>query len=169
MIVDVEGICKEILKEIRSSKNIEGVVQECVKKKEDGWQAEEGLILNHFLIYIPNDKALHNQIIHEHHDTRTLGHPRQYKTLEKIQRTYWWPRIHIQVKVYVHGCKNCQRTKLYPSKLMGLLMPNHIPECNWQIISVDLITQLLQSMAYDAIFVIINCLSEMIPIVPTNS
>src|ERR1700710_2956933 len=85
-----------------------------------------------------------------------------------ILRTYWWPRIHSQVAAYVRGCEKCQRTKTFPAKPTGLLAPNTVPEFNWQVVSVDLITQLPSSRSYDAILVVVDRLSKMIRLTPTN-
>lgn len=66
------------------------------------------------------------------------------------------------------GCEKCQRTKTFPAKPFGLLSPNPIPEHNWQFISVDLITQLPMSKGNDAILVVVDQLSKMIRLTPTN-
>ena len=48
---------------------------------------------------------------------------------------------------YVKGCDLCNQTKMFLTAPVGKLMPNHIPYRRWQIISVDLITELPQSKA----------------------
>src|SRR5882724_10107194 len=61
---------------------------------------------------------------------------------------------------YVKGCDLCNHTKNYPAPPARKLMPNHIPDHHWQIISVDLITKLPRSHGYDAIMVVVDCLSK---------
>ena len=61
---------------------------------------------------------------------------------------------------HVKGCDLCNCTKNYPTPLARKLMPNHIPDHHWQIILVDLITKLPQSHSYDAIMVVVDCLSK---------
>ena len=70
---------------------------------------------------------------------------------------------------YMKGCDLCNHTKNYPSAPAGKLMPNHIPDCRWQTISVDLITELLQSHRYDTIMVVVDCLSKCAHAVLTTS
>src|SRR5882724_12665223 len=70
---------------------------------------------------------------------------------------------------YTKGCDLCTRTKNYPSAPAGKLMPNCIPDCCWQTISVDLITELPRSHGYDAIMVIVDCLSKHAHAIPTTS
>src|SRR5882724_3035115 len=69
---------------------------------------------------------------------------------------------------YTRGCDLCNHTKNYPSAPAGKLMPNHIPNCCWQTISVDLITELLQSHRYDTIMVIIDHFSKHAHAIPTS-
>ena len=48
-------------------------------------------------------------------------------------------------------------------------MPNCIPYRRWQIISVDLITELPQSHSYDSILVAVDCLSKHAHFIATTS
>ena len=48
-------------------------------------------------------------------------------------------------------------------------MPNRIPYRQWQIISVDLITELPQSHGYDSILVAVDQLSKRAHFIPTTS
>ena len=61
---------------------------------------------------------------------------------------------------YAKGCDLCNHTKNYQAFLTGKLMPNCIPDHHWQIISVDLITELPWSHGYNAIMVVVDCLSK---------
>ena len=79
------------------------------------------------------------------HDSPIAGHPGQWRTLELVQRAFWWPGMATFIGKYVKGCDLCQRTKTFPAKPQGDLKPNEIPTRPWQIISMDLITQLPDS------------------------
>ena len=70
---------------------------------------------------------------------------------------------------YVKGCDLCNRTKTFPAALAGKLMPNRIPYRQWQIILVDLITELPQSHGYDSILVAVDRLSKEAHFIPTTS
>jgi len=58
--------------------------------------------------------------------------------------------------------------KTFPTPLTGRLMPNRVPDHCWKIISVDLITELPQSHRYNAIMVVVDCLSKQAHIIPTT-
>jgi hypothetical protein len=56
-------------------------------------------------IYVPEDQALHLDILKLHHDTPIAGHPRREKTLELVQRSYTWPGKSTFVKEYTNRCE----------------------------------------------------------------
>ena len=60
-------------------------------------------------------------------------------------------------------------TKIFPAKPQGELTPNEIPARPWQIISMDLITQLLDSQGYDSILVVVDRFSKMMHTMPTTT
>ena len=49
------------------------------------------------------------------------------------------------VAKYVKGYDRYNRTKIYPAKLSGQLIPTEIPKGIWEIITIDLITGLPES------------------------
>ena len=75
-------------------------------------------------MYVP--KQLRTSVICAHHDSTDAGHPGQDKTLDIITRNYWWPAVQQDVRQYVRTCGTCQRTKTYPARPTGLLIPNPI-------------------------------------------
>ena len=48
-------------------------------------------------------------IMTECHDTRYAGHLGVKKTLELIQRDFYWPTVQADVTAYVQTCEECQR------------------------------------------------------------
>ena len=60
------------------------------------------------------------------------------------------------VKAYVTGCDICQRMKNKPQQPYGPLLPNKVPEGPWEIITINLITQLPGSDGYNAICMIVD-------------
>jgi len=62
----------------------------------------------------------------------------------------------------------CQQMKNCPQQPFGLLMSNKVPNRPWEIISMDLITQLPESNGYNAICVIVNRLTKRAHFIPIN-
>jgi len=73
------------------------------------------------------------------------------------------------VKKYVTGCDMCQQMKNRPQQSFGPLMPNKVPNRPWEIISMDLITQLPESNGYNAICVIVDRLTKRTHFIPMFS
>src|SRR5882672_1052109 len=88
--------------------------------------------------------------------------------MDLIAHNFWWPQMGCYVVDYVKGCNLCNCTKTFPVPPTGRLMPNHIPNWHWQVISVDLITELLQSHSYDAIMVVVDHLSKCTHVILMN-
>ena len=84
-----------------------------------------------------------------------------------VSRNYWWPGLTGYTARYVRGCDTCNRTKSFPTKKVRKLSPNQVPDRRWQIISVDVIGELPESRGYNAILVVVDCLSKRIHTVPT--
>jgi len=80
-----------------------------------------------------------------HHDYLIAGHPGQWKTTELVACNFWWPRMGCYVADYVKGCDLCNHMKTYPVSPSGKLMPNQVPDHQWQVILVDLIMELQPS------------------------
>ena len=133
-----------------------------------GWTFENDLTCWHNRIVVPDINSLRERIIKENHDSILAGHPGCAKTIELIQRDYWWPSITKDCHSYVNGCSACQRSKPLRQKPLSLLAPNEVPENNWQIISCDFVTNLPRSKGYNSVMVCVDRLSKMVRLIPCN-
>src|SRR5262249_56210181 len=98
----------KLMDDIRKCKNWENrVIQEINKRKDLFWESD-GIVYRTGKIYIPNDEALRDRILHDHHYPPDIGHPGQYRMLELLKRTFWWPTIKTDVKRFIRGCDLCQ-------------------------------------------------------------
>src|SRR3979490_3335182 len=71
--------------------------------------------------------------------------------------------------VHCQVCDPCNRTKTFPASPIGKLLPNRIPDHRWQVITVDLITELPISQGYTALLVTVDCLSKCAHVIHTTS
>ena len=60
-------------------------------------------------IYVP--VSLRQTVMAEHHNTPFAGHLGRDKTIERVQRNFWWPRLTADIAAYVRTCPTCQQTK----------------------------------------------------------
>ena len=141
------------------------------EKSLQDWNYENGLLLYRGKIYIPHsiEDTLRQQIVQIHYDLPSARHPGRWKTYELVSRNYWWPRMTTFVKKYVMGCDMCQQIKNCPQQPFGPLVPNKVSNGPWEIISMDLITQLPESNGYNAICVIVDRLTKRAYFIPINN
>lgn len=167
----------DILKDIRKAKEMDKAVAKAMEAlrtnpnqlRRDDWAEEQGLILFRGRVYVPMDPDLRRRIVESHHDTPLAGHPGKWKTQELVSRNYWWPGIGRYIAEYVKGCDKCNRTKTFPTKPAGKLMPNRIPTRKWEVVTCDLITNLPESQGFDSIFVAVDRLSKRARFAPTKT
>ena len=122
-------------------------------------------------LYVPAGTSgkIRSDLMMELHDTPTSGHLGAAKTIERITRNFYWPKMHHDIKQYVNSCMACQSNKPSHQHPMGLLQPLPIPHRPWQQVSMDLITQLpLTSKGHDAIVVFVDKLTKCVHYAPTT-
>ena len=107
-------------------------------------------------IYMANNKKLREEILKEHHNPADIGHPGQYRMLELLKRTYWWPGLKKDIKKYMQGCLKCQQNKVQHQRKVGKLHPLEILMGPWQEISINMIGPLPSSNRINAILVIVD-------------
>ncbi len=127
------------------------------------------LLLREGKIYVPDHDSLRFDILQAHHDHKLRGHPGVRKTLQLIQRTFYWPRLRRDVNHYVRACHACARAKTPRHKPFGFLKPLPIGERPWMSISMDHIDSLPLSEGYDSILVVVCRLSKQGIFIPAKT
>nr|CAG8647205.1 594_t:CDS:2 [Entrophospora candida] len=105
-------------------------------------------------LVIPKNKELQTSLLQEYHDIPIAGHLGIDKTYEK----------------YITSCDSCQRNKSNNKQPAGLLQPLSTPLKRWEQVTMDFIVQLPTThKGYDAIIVIVDCLSKHAHFCPTHT
>ena len=137
------------------------------------WDVDDKNILRfQGAIYVPPDQAVRAEILRICHDDLLAGHFGFKKTLELIQRKYYWPKMNKDIKEYVRGCDMCQRTKPVRHKPYGEMQALRQPSKPFESISMDFITDLPPSTetshpkAFDSILVIVDRYTKMSRYIP---
>lgn len=121
-------------------------------------------------LYIPDHADLRELLIREHHDIGIAGHLGRNKTLESLQRHFYWPCMKKLVNEYIQTCVPCQRNKASNLQPAGLLQPLPIPARKWESVSMDFVVQLpLTANKHDAIFTVVDRLTKMVHFIPTTT
>jgi hypothetical protein len=124
------------------------------------WSERDGLLYYRGCIYVPPTSDLCRRIVSLCHDTWIAGHARRFKTLELVSRNYWWPNMSRYVGQYILHCDMCLCTKAQRRLPVGELQPLPILEDHWDTISMDFISELLESGRYDAIMVAVDLVGK---------
>ncbi|QRV99033.1 Retrotransposable element Tf2 protein [Ceratobasidium sp. AG-Ba] len=137
--------------------------------KVKNWSWNDGLLIFKNKIYVPNDDSIRKDILASRHDNMAAGHPGQFRTLELVNRKYYWKSLKKSVTSYVSHCESCIRNKHSNQLPPGLLNPIELPTRPWDHINYDLITGLPESEGFDAILTVVDRLSRMVHFIPTTS
>ena len=116
-------------------------------------------------VYISDSEDLCLCVLQKCHDSSAAGHFSFTKTLNLINRHYYWPNLRNAVQKYVKTCDTCQRIKtswvLFNDELKLLKASKH----SWTDISLNFITDLLKlkttadrsdEQLFDAILTVMN-------------
>ena len=119
-------------------------------------------------IYIPNDQALHLDIVKLHHYTLVAGHPGREKTLELVQRSYTWPGMSMFIKEYTNKCERCAQMKPCNLAPPGKLHPLELPDIPWTEVTVDFTTDLPLSNGLNSILIVVDCFLKEVEFISCN-
>ena len=111
-------------------------------------------------LVVPDHDELKIKILQAVHDSPSGGHPGRGKTLEIVQREYYWLRMFDTIRRYVGCCHTCRRSKASREKYHGLLKPLPVPERRWQDISIDFVVDLPESEGCKNIMVVVDRLTK---------
>src|SRR5260221_7679573 len=171
--ITLEGEEAAFMERIRWSDQFDDPVVKALKALDmgelcsDEWTHAEGVVLYRGKVYVPDNPQLCHDLVHVHHSATVAGHPGRWKMLELVSWNYWWPGLSRYVAKFVAGCDTCNRMKTFPMQKVGKLIPNKVPDRHWQVISIDMIGELPDSKGYNAVLMVVDCLSKRIHAVPT--
>ena len=106
---------------------------------------KNGMLFPKGKVWIPSDPSLRKLIMESEHDSRVAGHMGMDKTMELVDRNFYWPEMAKDIEDYVRSCEDCQRNKASRHKRHGALHPLELSYAPWDAISMDFITQLPKS------------------------
>ncbi len=108
-------------------------------------------------LFVP--KAACSQVLQWGHSSRHTCHPGASRTLEFLQRRFWWPTV-------INACLTCNQSKVSHHSPQGLLHPLSIPHRPWSHLSMDFITGLPLSQGNTTILVVVDRLSKAARFIP---
>ena len=132
----------------------------------------DGLIDFRNRLFVPDVPKLRLEVVHRTHSSGPAG-PGRVKTLDLLNRTYWWPGIAEFTATFVQNCALCFQTKTPRSAPPGFLKPLELPARPWTDISIDHVIDLPKckrnGKIYRHIFAIVDRLTKMRHLIAVTS
>ena len=118
-------------------------------------------------IVVPPNEEIKTMITRTNHDEPMAGHPGPEKTIELVQRRFYWPKMREWITEYVQSCEECQKNKARRGKTQPPLEPLPVPEGPWEHITMDFITGLPETKnGQNAILTVVDRFSKMAIFIP---
>lgn len=137
---------------------LERVVREALAREPDPGGGPAGRL------FVP--LSARAQVLQWGHESPLTCHPGTARTLDFLQRRFWWPSIKNDVKVYVEACPVCNQGKSTRQRPQGLLRPLPVPRRPWSHLSLDFVTGLPPSQGNTVILVVVDRFSKAARFIP---
>lgn len=129
---------------------------------------QNGLLFKGNQLCVPRGSMREN-LIQEKHNGSLSGHFGINKTLDLVQRYYYWPRLPRDVRRYVEKCGVCQRAKGGSSNA-SLYQPLPVPNRPWECVRMDFVVGLPKTKTgMDSIYVVVDRFSKMSHFIPCRT
>lgn len=111
--------------------------RDLARRGHEDWEfVDDQYITHRGKLVVPDHDDLRTKIIDDVHSRITTAHPGRNKTIQMVQRQYWWPGLRADVVTFVANCP-CRSAKHPRDKTPGLLKPLPIPHRPWRHLVVD--------------------------------
>lgn len=117
-------------------------------------------------LFVP--QRVRSQVLQWGHSTHLTAHPGIERTLEFLERRFWWPEMKEDTSSFVLACRVCTRSKNPRQRPQGLLHPLPIPKRPWSHLSADFITGLPESEGNTVILVVVDRFSKACRFIPLS-
>ncbi len=98
---------------------------------------------------------MHTKLLKKIHDQSFISHSDNWRTINLVQRFYYWSNHQATIKRYIQNCDVCQWSKTSRDSINELLHSLSISQKRWKDITMNFITELSLSEEYNVICTII--------------
>lgn len=118
-------------------------------------------------LLVPNNLRL--KVLKENHDDPSASHFGYYKTLNRVQESYYWPKMVKEIAEYVKKCDACKANKS-PTYVVRHEMGESKPLTEpWRVLAIDYLGPLPRSkLGNNVLFVALDCFTKFIILVPVR-
>ena len=165
-LVVTDYLASDVLEKQQSSPEYPEWAQKVDNPKTHWRRDDKGLIRKDKAIVLP--KEFQRQMYADQHEANSAGHPGFHRTMQRLQRLYWWPTMRSDIGTWIRECDVCQRNKTERQPPYGLLLPMPVAKKPWAFVSTDMITGLPDSDGNTAILVFVDMFTKAAVFVPTT-
>ena len=123
-------------------------------RKFSNYTLQSGLLFEGNQLCVPKGSMREN-LIQEKHNGSLSGHFGVSKTMELVQRFYYWPKM-LRDITQQERCVICMKGKGGSSNA-GLYQPLPVPNRPWECVSMDLIVGLPKTkQGFDSIYLVVD-------------
>lgn len=132
--------------------------------EEDGFKRFRGLI------FIPKEKE--KAVMQRFHDNILEGHPGIARTMEKIQRSFYFAGMYRKLKKYIKECDSCNRNKNQYQKPKGTMtIEENLPTRPWRKLTADFMempktTNMTGTETFDELLLVVDTFSKQTIMIP---
>ena len=164
------SVLKKLVEAVSKDKSLSKLLQDVVNEPERHqyryasfgdllWRTAAG----HLQLVVPKDPAIRELILRTYHESEHSGHQSAVRTLEKVQRRFWWDTLAADVKSFCKNCHVCQTCNTPSARTHGALNPLAIPTRKWECVTMDFVTGLpATAEGYDAVMTVTDKLTKMV-------
>jgi len=140
--------------------------------KRDLEIGQDGMAKFKGMTFVP--RKVEERIIERYHKDVREGHPGIARTMEKLQRNYYFPGMHRKVSNYIKRCDDCMRNKNDYRKPQGKMsIERDTPTRPWEHITVDFLEMpptkhSLWTGKLDELMVVVDSFSKQTILIPTK-
>ncbi len=98
---------------------------------------------------------MHTKLLKKIHDQSFISHSDNWRTIDLVQRFYYWSDHRATIKRYIWNYHACQRSKTSKDSINELLHSLSISQKRWKDIAMNFITELFLLKDYNIICTII--------------
>uniref|UniRef100_A0A2N9G4P9 Reverse transcriptase n=1 Tax=Fagus sylvatica TaxID=28930 RepID=A0A2N9G4P9_FAGSY len=133
----------------------------------EDYTIQDGYLFKANKLCIPRT-SVRDFLVWELHAGGLAGHFGRDKTIEEVERQFYWPGLKRDVAKIIGHCRQCQLAK-HRKQNVGLYTPLPVPDRPWQDVSMDFVLGLPRTLKkHDSIFVVVDRFSKMAHFIPCS-